>query len=150
MNIKFRKYAGKDYSDVVTMIFALYQEDPDGEPITEDKISRTIIELTEKSDKGNVFLFLFDGQIAGYSILINFWSNEHGGDVGVIDEIYFLPPFRHRGIASAFLDFAFSELNTTSKMLQLEVTQTNQRALNYYQRRGFSLSENHFMTKRLQ
>ncbi len=149
MTIQFRKYAGKDYSDVVTMIFALYEEDPVGVPITEDRISRTIVELAEKPDKGDIFLFLFDGQIAGYSISINCWSNEHGGDVRVIDEIYVLPPFRHRGIASAFLDFVLSELDTTGTMLQLEVTPTNQRALNYYKRKGFSLSENHFMTKRL-
>lgn len=130
------------------MIFALYQEDPYGESITEDKINRTIIKFAEKPDKGGLFLFLSDGQIAGYSILINYWSNEHGGNVGVIDEIYVQPQFRHKGIASAFLNFILSEL-AVIKMLQLEVTPTNKRALMYYKKQGFSLSENYFLTKKL-
>ena len=148
LNIQFRKYTDKDYSEVVTMIFELYQEDPDGESITEDKINRTIIELAEKPDKGGLFLFLSDGQIAGYSILINYWSNEHGGNVGVIDEIYVQPQFRHKGMASAFLNFILLEL-TAIKMLQLEVTTTNKRALKYYKKQGFSISENCFMIKKL-
>ena len=149
MNNEFRKYRDEDYSEVIALILALYKEDPYGESISVDKINRTIEELAGKPDKGGIFVFLSDGHFIGYSILINYWSNEHGGNVGLIDEIYVLPAFRNKGVASSFLNFVLSELDSTIKMLQVEVTPKNKRALEYYKKQGFSISGNHFMIKKL-
>jgi ribosomal protein S18 acetylase RimI-like enzyme len=83
-----------------------------------------------------------DPTVIGYSILIFYWSNEYGGDVLHIDELYVKPEHRGRGVATSF----FKEILRTAKdktvALELEVTPRNTRALRYYKRLGFKETTN--------
>ena len=69
-----------------------------------------------------------------------FWSNELGGEVCTIDELYVDPEHRGRGHATRLLE----ELSARSApglegmvALALEVTPDNARARRFYERIGF-------------
>jgi len=89
--MKFRAFKYADYSELKRMIHALYREDPGNEQITDEKISKTVKELRKNPSKGKIIIFEKRKVTIGYSILIFYWSDEYGGDILHIDELYVKP-----------------------------------------------------------
>lgn len=145
MNIVFRPYKKSDSSSLYSMINKLYEEDPGYAKIDDSKISNTIHELTKHKEKGKIFIFKSEEKLIGYSILINYWSNEYGGNILVIDEIYILPKYRQKGYGKTFLKHLIKENNKTSKGIQLEVGKKNKKAYQLYKNFGFSEIDNKIM-----
>lgn len=124
------------------MIFALYREDPDGEIMDEEKIDKTIRELNRYPEKGTIYIFENEDGIIGYALVIFYWSNEFGGNLLNIDELYVYPTWRNKGIATKFFEFLFDIYERKVSGFCLEVTQSNRRALDYYKRIGFKEKDN--------
>src|SRR5438045_1019980 len=89
---------------IVEMSLALYREDPAEKPIYAEQIHRTLVTLREETWRGRVVVLEVEGRIGGYSILVSFWSNELGGEVCVVDELYLRPELRSRGLGSTLFD----------------------------------------------
>ncbi len=138
----FRKFNESDRRELEEMILALYSEDDYGEPMSAEKIDKTIAELQHNPAKGNIAVFENEHGIVGYAIIIFFWSNELGGNVAEIDELYVKSKWRDKGIGTKFLDYLANGKMFKIVGLQLEVTPTNERALDYYNRYGFKESKN--------
>lgn len=138
---KFRPVTRADYSELRGMIHELYREDPSTKRISDKKISQTVRELRDKPQRGKIVVFEEEKAIVGYSILVPYWSNEYGGTILHIDELYVKPEHRVRGVATRFL----KQLVRTKHdivALQLEVTASNARAMKYYQKLGFRKMKN--------
>ena len=119
------------------MIKKLYDEDPGYARIDDLKINNTINELTKNKEKGKIIVFQLEEEIIGYSILINYWSNEYGGNILIIDEIYILTEYRRKGYGKAFLKYLIENNHNTSKGIQLEVGNKNKDAYQLYKDFGF-------------
>ena len=65
------------------------------------------------------------------------WSQEAGGLVVWLDELYIAPAFQGHGLGSAFLRAAAGPL-PQRRRLPLEVTPCNQGARNLYSRMGYA------------
>ena len=139
--MEFRRFQPDDRAQLRQMIFQLYEEDPDGEPISDEKIDRTISELSRHPQKGRLMVFVEAGEIVGYSILINYWSNEFGGNVLNIDELFVKEAWRSRGIGSRFIDSLCVDTENNAVALELEVNPSNHRARACYERLGFESSD---------
>jgi ribosomal protein S18 acetylase RimI-like enzyme len=126
------------------MIMSLYTEDSSIVTMNKIKINKTIAALKSDPEKGSVMILEYQSKIIGYSILINYWSNEYGGNITYIDELYVLPEFRRKGIASAFFSQLFTRKINNSVVFQLEVTPNNKSALELYQRIGFKPTRNKY------
>jgi len=146
MKTEFRLYQEADYSDLRDMIFSLYREDPEGEPMVEDKIKRTVAEFRKNPDKLNIYMIRRDNKNIGYAILVFFWSNEYGGDILTVDELLIKAEFRNQGIGTEF--FTFADKMENKAALRLETTPDNQRAFEYYKRLGFVPDENNHLTRK--
>ncbi len=85
-------------------------------------------------------------QMVGYALIVSFWSNEHGGRMLSVDELYVKETFRGRGIGSAFLDQL--EEREDCVAIILEVTPTNKGARNLYMNRGYTPSQNRHLRKK--
>lgn len=138
--IRFRLYEDRDYADLQEMIVSLYREDPEGEPMDEEKIRRTIAEFRKSPEKLSIYMIGDQNGNIGYAILVYFWSNEYGGNIISIDELYIRETHRNQGIGTEF--FSFVEALENKAALQVETTPSNGRALGYYKRLGFEESEN--------
>lgn len=142
MNTKFRKYRISDSDIVSELIHEFYKEYSDCKPMLPQKIARTFDSLTKHPDRGTIMVFENDGQVIGYSILVNYWSNEFGGNIINIDEVYVKKDFRSQGIARAFIKYLLDRNIGKAVALQLEVTPNNIMACNLYKSIGFKLCEN--------
>ena len=142
----FRQYGQEDLSALSDMIHALYREDPGGETIDDRKITDTVNEHTIHPEKLNIIIFEDDDQILGYALLVYAWSNEYGGDILHVDELYVQEAYRDQGIGAAF--FHFIEETMSPAALQLEVAPSNRKALVLYNRLGFIPSGNTHLIKK--
>ncbi len=146
MNIGYREYTNEDFEALCRMVLALYTEDPEGEPVTVDKIRLTVKEAALHPDKLRIILFEQGDSIVGYSILTFFWSNEHGGDIVNIDEIFVDPSYRGKGIGASFIGGLFQRF-PSAVGLKLEVSPSNHRARKAYEKAGFEEAPNIHMIK---
>ncbi len=134
-----------DQEVVSGMIAAFYGEAGGGESMNAGMIERTFRQLAAHPDYGSVMVFEADGQLVGYALLVNFWSNEYGGLILTIDELYVVPPLRNRGIGTAFIRHLAGSNLPDCVALRLEVLPYNRRALRLYEKIGFVKSDRDFL-----
>ena len=131
------------------MVLALYREDPPGRHMSRRKIRHTVTELSTHPDKGAITLMHVGDAIAGYAITIYYWSNEYGGNIALIDELYVKPSWRNKGIASSYLKQLTKTKGMNLKGIHVETTPANQKASAFYSRHGFMQAKNHHMFRKL-
>lgn len=129
------------------MIFALYHADDGMERMSHEKIKNTISYYKNNSLGGTIYFFYKNDDIAGYAIVNNFWSNEYGGFVAFLDELFVLQEYRCLGIGALFLQFL--EEKKKYKSIFLEVYPENKSAYNFYKRHGFEISQSNLLKKNL-
>lgn len=142
MQMKYRQFRPSDAEVVSELIQSLYREDPSDKPMLPQKIRGTFDSLTRHPDRGAIMVFEHEGEIAGYAILINFWSNEFGGNITFIDELYVRKEFRGRGVGTNFIRHLAETRAGDSVALQLEVTPGNAKARKLYESLGFKPHKN--------
>ncbi len=86
---------------------------------------------------GYLFIDADRDQPAGYALVTSYWSNEEGGNVIVLDEIYINPADRAKGYAPFFLKW-LEERFSDAVAITLEVLQNNKRACAVYEKLGFT------------
>ncbi|TPG92101.1 GNAT family N-acetyltransferase [Brevibacillus laterosporus] len=140
MDIKVRDYLDADYNEFLEMVSSLYSKDLEGQPMNRTKVNATINECKKNPQKVRIIILLNNNEIIGYSILVYFWSNEYGGNILFIDELYVKEDSRSRGIGAYFLNCIEKMDNIVA--LQLETNPSNKRVFNYYTRLGFEVVGN--------
>jgi ribosomal protein S18 acetylase RimI-like enzyme len=148
MSEVYKEFEDRDFNDLKEMIFGLYHEDPLGEPITEDKIVRTVSESKAHPEKIRIFMICRNGIAIGYGIIVFFWSNEFGGNIIHLDELYVKKEYRNKGVASNFIRF-LTEAYGNAASLNLETTPSNTAALRLYKKLGFETLPNVHLALRL-
>ena len=148
--VAWRAASSSDDDAIIAMYRALYEEDPGPEPVAIVRIRRTLARFRDRPESGRAVVLHADGRSVGYALLIPFWSNELGGEICTVDEIYVQPAWRGQGYASALI----TSLSTASNLwpeqpvaLELEITPTNARARALYERLGFSIKKNTTMRR---
>jgi GNAT superfamily N-acetyltransferase len=129
-----------DDEAIVRMCTALNAEDPGPEPVPPEHMRRTLRTLRESPVRGRAVVLEIDGATAGYALLISYWSNELGGEVCVIDELYVAPEHRGSAYATRFLESLAARREpwvANAVALALETTPDNERARRLYERVGF-------------
>ena len=105
--------------------------------VGEENFSATFEELMRSDRYALCYIFELDGAVAGYSLLAKTFSQEAGGQVLWIEEIYVLPEYRGRGIGKAFFDFIIKNKPDKVKRIRLEVERENEGAVKLYKGFGF-------------
>lgn len=148
MKIEYKEFHESDSEELEQMIMLLYKEDSEGYEMDKTKIEKTINEFFKNPSKIRIIMILCDDIVAGYSIIIPFWSNEYGGNILHIDELFIKQVYRNKGIGSNFIK-NLAKMIDNAVALQLEVTPSNTRAMNYYKRMGFVKSKNSQLISKL-
>jgi GNAT superfamily N-acetyltransferase len=131
------------------MMHALYVEDPSSVAMTDAKIDRTLAALARDPVRG-VAVVLVDAANTpeGYALLCSFWSNELGGEVCILDELYVAAAARGRGAATSLVSGLRARTTPWFRdavAIELEVTPGNARARALYERLGFAPLKNAVM-----
>jgi ribosomal protein S18 acetylase RimI-like enzyme len=129
---------------IVAMSLALYAGEPGR--MTETKVRQTLARFRDESLRGRALVLDAGGVCAGYAFLVSFWSNELGGEICTIDELYVTPPFRSQGHSTRLVQSLVSGAGglwpCVPVALELEVAPQNERASALYRRLGFAVKHN--------
>jgi len=139
----------EDEARVVELYLALYREDPGSVPPDPSR-ARGTLELFRGAPARGLCLVLEEaGEVEGYALLVPYWSNELGGLICTIDEVYVAPGARGRGRASELVELlASGALGWGAPVaLELEVSRANARGRALYVRSGFRPVENETLRK---
>lgn len=147
----WRKARPKDDPAIVELCLELDAEDPGPVPISAANMRRTLRALRSKPLRGRVLVLELEGEVCGYALVTSVWSNELGGLIDVIDELYVGPERRGQRHATRLiraLAGRVGPLASKAVALTLEVRQDNRRARRLYRRLGFR-GDNVVMHRRL-
>jgi ribosomal protein S18 acetylase RimI-like enzyme len=132
--------------EIHKMVFHFYEEYDANRSISAECINKTIQHLISHPDHGSFRCIYLNDVLIGYTILIHYWSNEYGGIILFIDELYIKPSFRNQGLGNQFLkvlELKFPNINTFA----LEVSPSNKRAMSLYLKNGFIQNKNNTLIK---
>ena len=130
----FRKICANDKEIYFEMSREFYSSGAALKPIGDDKRER-VWEALSQGDGVLGYIIEADGETAGYALTVPYFSQEAGGKILWVDELFVLPKFRGRGIAKEF--FKFSEGLSGYAALRLEAEPDNERAIKLYKSLGF-------------
>jgi ribosomal protein S18 acetylase RimI-like enzyme len=133
---------------LVGMMRALYAEDPASTPPDPAHFPKTIDAMLSDPHRGSIVLIMLGHEVVGYAIVVPFYSNELGGTLAFLDELFVTPPVRGQGIASAVFAFLREARPFNAIGILLEVTPSNTRAFELYSRMGFQERTNRTMVLR--
>ena len=131
-----RKYCNEDRESVLKMMREFYSSPAVLHKIPEDNYSKTIDEAEKRSPYLDIFILEYAGQTAGYALTAYTYSNEAGGNVVWIEEIYVLPEFQGKGIGGEFINYIKNGYGDFAR-IRLEVEESNDGATRLYKREGF-------------
>lgn len=106
-------------------------------PIPESHFENTCDQILGGSPYAAAHLITAQGQTAGYGLLAFTYTNEAGGLVLWLEELYIRPAFRGMGLGEAYLAFLEKTYGQQVARMRLEVEPENSGARRLYARRGF-------------
>ena len=135
--LNIRKINPSDRDEYISMAREFYATDAVLIHVDDSHFEATFCELIRSEDYAVCYVFELNGQIAGYSLLAKTYSQEAGGMVMWIEEIYVLPKFRGLGIGRKFFSFILKNRPENVKRFRLEVEKENEGAVRLYKSFGF-------------
>ena len=134
----WRRSQQGDDDAIAAMFVALNEEDPGPALVTRSQCLHTLNTLRQEPNRGIAVVLETEDQKCGYALLVSSWSNELGGEVCTVDELYVMPSHRGNGHATKLFDLLVALWDRPHVAHALEASPANTRALALYERLGFS------------
>ena len=83
------------------------------------------------------YVFEENGEIFGYAMVAKSFSTEFGLPCIWIEDLYFKPEFRGKGLGGEF--FAYLDEKYPGTIMRLEAEEENERAIHVYKKSGFEV-----------
>jgi ribosomal protein S18 acetylase RimI-like enzyme len=138
----------KHQEQLVDMMRGLYSEDKGASAVDQSRFPLNIAFLIVQPSRGRIVLFSEAGLLRGYALLIPYWSNELGGTLLFVDEIFVIPEARNKGIGKSFFRSLEEQRPFDAVAISLEVSPSNAAARRLYESLGFSHQNNSVLTYR--
>ena len=85
----------------------------------------------------SAYLISYNETVVGYGLLSFTYSNEAGGMVVWLEEIYIREAYRGKGLGNEYLRFVSDTYREKTAWLRLEIAPQNDRAKRLYERHGY-------------
>ncbi len=135
-----RKITEADRECVIELMEEFYHSPAVLHPVPKHFFSLSVDEVLSGSPYAELYL-LYSGQNedrpAGYAMTAKTFSNEAGGLVVWLEELYLRPDFRGHGLGSEFFAFIEDTYRGKAARLRLEVEEDNVAARCLYERLGY-------------
>ena len=132
-----RRITEKDREIFLKLASEFYNSEAVLEPIPFENHIKTFEELMRSDDYIDCYIFEHDNNIAGYGLITKTFSQEAGGLVVWVEELYILKDYRSYGLGTEF--FKYLENKIPAARYRLEVDENNNRATKLYSRLGYEI-----------
>ena len=132
-----RRYTPQDRQTVYEMFVEFYNSPAVLHNVDTQYFSNTLDQLDAGSPYTELFILEYEQSVVGYGLVALTYSNEVGGQVVWLEEVYVREPYRSCGPGKQYSQFVFDNY-PAAKRFRLEVEPNNTRAISLYERLGFS------------
>lgn len=143
-----RKMELRDKSAYIEMSKQFYNSDAVLHSIPVENFEKTFNYILSDKPYVEGYMYEHHGVVAGYVLLSITYSNEHGGLVLLIEEVYIKSKYRRKGFGNKLFRFLENRYNEKVVMMRLEVEEENKGATKLYQNLGFKSIPYHQMYKK--
>lgn len=144
-----RKVNPQDKEKYLEMTEVFYKSDAVLHPVDREYMLSTWNEIMRSSDYADCYFAEENGIVKGYMLLAYTFSQEAGGKVCWIEELFVRPEYRNNGIGREFFDYIKKNIEPQCKRLRLEVEDYNTGAKRLYSSLGFEMLPYEQMIKEL-
>ena len=144
-----RKLTENDRDLYIRLAEEFYSSDAVLHPIPRTYIERTADEALQSDAYAEIYLLECEGEPAGYGLTARTFSQEAGGSVLWIEELYIREQFRSRGLGSEFFAYVEKKYEGRAARFRLEVEEDNVRAISLYKRLGYEVLDYTQMIKEI-
>jgi len=132
-----RKIQAKDKDIFIRLTKDFYQSDAVLSQIPSEHIEQTFFKIIENSPYVDGYFYILKGQVVAYFLLSFTYSNELGGKILLLEELYVIPALQGKKIGTRILDFIEKTYSNKVTAIRLEVVKSNEIAKNMYYKQGF-------------
>ena len=144
-----RKLTSADEQLYKELTWEFYHSSAVLHPVPERNIEATFKELMRSDEYAECFILEKDGTVAGFALIAKTFSQEAGGMVHWIEELFIRDEFRGCGIGTEFMTEYEKTLPESVKRLRLEIEPDNELAAKLYKRLGYGFLGYSQMVKEL-
>src|SRR5689334_10802870 len=94
----------EDDERIVELCLQLYREDPGAVAVGREQAAGTLSTFRREPWRGRAVVLELDGAVEGYALLVSFWSNELGGEICEVDELFVASGRRNAGHGRALFE----------------------------------------------
>ena len=134
--MNFRKIKREDAAAYVEMATDFYSSPAVLHSIPQKYLQNTVEAVLGGTPFAQIYIFEQNGAAVGYGLLAFTYSQEAGGTVCWLEEIYVRPAERGTGVGAAFIEFIKKTVPAARYRLEVEPDNTRVKAL--YRRHGFA------------
>lgn len=131
----FRKLEAGDKAVYVALASAFYQSDAVLHPVPMQNIENTFAELMKRDTYAECWLCEEAGEAVGFLLVAKTFSQESGGMVTWIEELFLKPEYRGGGRGTEMVHFI--ETQFPASRFRLEAEPDNDKAIRLYKRLGY-------------
>lgn len=132
-----RKFEEKDRQIYVEMAHEFYHSEAVLHPVPDEHFEMTASEALRERGYASIFMLEHEGEPAGYGLTAKGYSQEAGGMLMWVEEIYIREAFRSKGLGREFFDYIEKNMGEGVIRLRLEVEEENTRAISFYKKMGY-------------
>lgn len=132
-----RPFVSSDRFAILEMMRSFYHSPAVCHSVPESFFNTTIDTVLSGSPYAEGWLVEYDGQPAGYGLIAKTYSNEVGGLVVWLEELYISEIFRGLGLGSELIGFIENQYSGQAARFRLEVSDSNEGARRLYQKLGY-------------
>jgi diamine N-acetyltransferase len=133
----YRMLQPADVPAFIALVTSCHSRGPHSLPTPQERILATFRELQRNKDRGTLFVFERDQALIGYCVLVTAWSNQLGGIVLSVDELYIDPRLDDPGIEPDFLQLLAKVAPAEVRAIQVSADARDRRGLAAYRKMGF-------------
>lgn len=141
-----RKIVESDRQVYLDMADYFYHTNATAHPVPFSFLQETFDKILKDNTFGDIFV-LDENGIQGYILTAKTWSQEGGGIVCWIEEIFVKENNRGKGYGTKLIEYVLNNVNATR--FRLEVEPENVKAVSLYKKLGFEFMEYSSMVKEL-
>ena len=134
-----RIFEEKDREMYIEMAREFYHSDAVLHPVPDSHFEKTADEALRCGGCAGIYILEYDSEPAGYALTATSFSQEAGGMVMWIEEIYIRDKYRSKGLGREFFEYAEKNRGKDTVRIRLEAEGDNTRALSLYRKLGYEV-----------
>ncbi len=132
-----RKITKEDRETYITLAKEFYRAGVTLDVVDTKNIEITFDELMRSDVYAECYFIEHEEKVAGFALLAKTFSQEAGGLVIWLEELYIRPEYRSKGLGTEFFEYLENNMGSEVKRIRLEVEEENTRVVKLYEKLGF-------------